>query len=256
MQNDLEKYIYQNRDKFDLKTPPPFVIDRIVEQMKAENKKKPTGILIPFPVIRWAAASLILVACGIAFLILRKIPDNTAIVKTNIPVETSKSPDDQSGNNGDSNKTEPVKKGMDAVDDDLAQNQNSKKLVRFAGLNNMESPASRINAASAASRLQNHGNDVVDALVLTLNSDPNSNVRLAALDGLGRFYQENYVRRQLIASLKKQHDPVVQIAMINLLTRMRESAILVELDRMVNDATIQKGVKDCAYSSILILRPS
>jgi hypothetical protein len=221
MPDDLEKFIHHNRDNFDMKAPPPFVIDRIVEQLKSDDKKKPGGILIPFRVIRWAAASLILIACGVTFL----------IVKTKVSINA-------------------------ATTDDLAQNQTSKKVVMFAGLRNMESPASRISAASAAEQLQNQGNDIVDALVQTLNNDPNGNVRLASLDGLARFYRENYVRRQLIASLRKQQDPVVQIAMIHLLTRMREFGILEELDRMVNDENIQKAVKDCAYSSILELRHS
>ena len=269
MQDDLEKYIDHNRDKFDLKTPPPFVIDRIVQELKTNDKKKPAGILISYRTIRWAAASLILVVCSIAFLTLRKQPAERTIVKTNVPVETTKTPDDQSENKsavskspddlsenkGAANKTETVKKATDDIDEP-AQNLASKKLVMFAGLHNMESPASRINAANAAEFLQNQGNDVVDALVRTLNSDPNSNVRLAALDGLARFHQENYVRRQLITCLRKQHDPIVQIAMIQLLTRMRESAILGVLDKMVRDENTQKAVKDCAYSSILLLRSS
>ncbi len=221
MPDDLEKFIHHNRDKFDVKAPPPFVINRIVKQLESDDKKKPAGILVPFRVIRWVAAILILVVCGITFL----------IVKTKVPMNAT-------------------------TTDDLIQNQTSKKGVMFAGLHNMESPASRITAASAAEQLQNQGNDIVDALVQTLNNDPNDNVRLAALDGLARFYRENYVRRQLIASLGMQQDPVVQIAMIHLLTRMRESGILEDLGRMVNDENIQKAVKDCAYSSILELRHS
>ncbi len=253
MQDDLEKFIDHNRDKFDMKTPPPFVIDRIVAELKTENKKKPAGILISFRTIRWAAASLILIVCGIAFLTLRKQPVDRTIVKSKVPVEATKTPDGLPENKNAATKSK----------DDLPENKStasktepSKKLVMFAGLHNMESPASRINAAYAAEHLQNQGNDVVDALVRTLNSDPNSNVRLAALDGLARFHRENYVRRQLIACLKKQHDPVVQIAMIHLLTRMRESAILGVLDKMVRDENTQKAVKDCAYSSILLLRSS
>jgi len=57
----------------------------------------------------------------------------------------------------------------------------------------------------------------------------------------------------LLASLKKQSDPLVQIALIGLLTRMRESGILTELEKMVQDPATEKTVKDCAYSSILQL---
>ena len=105
-------------------------------------------------------------------------------------------------------------------------------------------------------KLKNTGNDIVDALVNTLNTDPNANVRLAALDGLTRFYRDDYVRKKLIASLKKQQDPLVQIALIDLLTRMRESGILSELEKIVNDENTQKAVKDCAYSGIIQLRSS
>jgi HEAT repeat protein len=166
-------------------------------------------------------------------------------------------------------KTEPVKrKSVDAVDHDLAvrkqalfakfktESPASAKHVMFAGLNNMESSASRINAASQSYKLKNTGNDIVDALVNTLNTDPNANVRLAALDGLGRFYRDDYVRKKLMASLKKQQDPLVQIALIDLLTRMRESGILSELEKIVNDENTQKAVKDCAYSGIIQLRSS
>lgn len=272
MKDDLERFIQHNRDGFDNKTPAPIVLDRILEQMqpKKENNK-PTGILIPFRVIGWAAASLILIAAGIVFLTLKKQPENITLVKTNVPGHEAKNPDDsfvKEAVTADKVKNEPGHKGIDAVDNDLAirkqalaaklkaQNVTSEKLVMFAGLRNMESPASRISAASAADRFQNHDNDVVDALVETLNSDPNANVRLAALDGLARFYQEKYVKRQLIASLKKQQDPVVQIAMINLLIRIKASGILAELDKIVNDENTQKAVKDCAYSGIFQLRSS
>jgi hypothetical protein len=101
--------------------------------------------------------------------------------------------------------------------------------------------------------LKNAGNDIVDALTETLNNDPSANVRLAALDGLTRFYRNGYVRKKLIASLKKQQDPLVQIALINLLTQMRELGILTELDKIVNNENTDKAVKDCAYSGIIQL---
>lgn len=126
----------------------------------------------------------------------------------------------------------------------------------FAGLNNMYSPASRISAASEADQFKSAEQDVVDALATTLDSDPNTNVRLAALDGLAQFYQDKHVRKKLIASLKKQQDPLVEIALINLLTRMKESAILRQLKQMVEDDNTLKAVKDCAYSSMFSLRSS
>jgi len=272
VKDDLEKFVHNNRDKFDTKTPDPAVLGRILEQMQVKKEVKPKGIVIPFRVIRWAAACLILAACGIVFWTLQKGPE-TDIVKTKAPVSTMvKNPAGDSvkkAQPAEVAKAEPTKrKSVDAVDEDLTirkqvlfaklktERLSSEKRVMFAGLNNMESPASRITAASRVYKLKNAGNDVVDALVKTLNNDPNTNVRLAALDGLARFYRDDYVRKKLVASLEKQQDPLVQITLINLLTRMRESGILEELEKIVNDENTQKAVKDCAYSGIIQLRSS
>ncbi len=270
MKNELENFIQHNRDKFDNKTPDPAVLSRILQQMQPIEKPAAKGIVIPFRVIQWAAACIVFFAIAFAFWRLRKGPDNSLAVKSitlklqpAVPLsDTVKQPEQtqMAQNNA------PQPKRFDAIDADIAarkkvlaaklktQNLNTQKEVVFASLNNMESPARRITAASEAYKLKNTGNDIVDALVETLNTDPSANVRLAALDGLTRFYQDTYVRKKLIASLKKQQDPLVQIALINLLTRMREAGILQELDKIVNDDNTQKPVKDCAYSGILQLQ--
>jgi len=271
VKNDLEKFIKDNRDAFDKKMPPPIVLDRILQQMGVKEEVKPKGVLIPFRVIWMAAACFLLMAFGAAFWIFKKQTETAAIVKTAPPaapqVKSLASTTAKAEPAAEATKNEnPARKSVEAVDEDLARRQQvlmarleasnlrSQKEVVFAGLRNMESPATRITVASEAYKLKNTGNDIVDALVSTLNNDPNANVRLAALDGLARFYSETYVRKKLVASLKKQQDPIVQIALINLLTRMKESGILSELDKIVNDENTEKPVKDCAYSGIITLR--
>ncbi len=271
MKDELEKFIRNNQDYFDGKFPGPTVLDRVLEQMQPKEKPKQTGILIPFPTVRRAAVVFTLITCGVALWTLQKRPEPIAKVKIKAFGQqqfTKRQP-------CSSQKVEPTeatetakRESADLVDEDLnirkqallaklrAKSLNAKKQVIFAGLNNMASPASRITSASIASKFNNTSNDIVDALVETLNTDPNANVKLAALDGLNRFYRRNYVRKKLIASLKKQEDPVVQIALINLLTRIKKSGILEELEKMVNDENTQKVVKDCAYSSIIQLSSS
>lgn len=271
MENELEKYIQNNRDGFDQKVPDPIILNRILETMQDNGAKEARGIVIPFHVLRLAAVCLVLITCGLTFWIIQKQPGaNTNLAKKSVTKQRIKTIDVYSKkieNSPELVKTEIVKrKSVDAVDRDIvlrkrvlltqwkARSSNSNKLVIFAGLNNMDSPASRINAAGSTFKLKNTGNDVVDALVEALNNDPSANVRLAALDGLARFYRETYVRKQLITSLKKQQDPVVQIALIELLTRMKESGILSELDKLISDDNTMKAVKDCAYSSVFRLR--
>ena len=269
MKSDLESFVRKNREDLDINTPNPDVLNRVLQQMNDINKKQHRGILIPFRVLQWAAAILVFISCAFIFNLLQKPVQSISKLKAKDTThrQTDKAVHDTVLQAAATLRLYPQKRrSLATVDDDLNVRKkklfvqikvwNSKKEVMFAALNNMESPASRVNAVSDAFELNNKDNDVVDALVATLNHDPSPNVRLAALDGLARFYKEVYVRKQLVASLKKQQDPVVQIVLIQLLTRMKESSILNELDKLVNDEKTLRAVKDCAYSCIYQLRSS
>jgi len=251
MKPELEKYIQNNLDELDRVKPDPAVLNRILQQMKPAGKTADRGILITFRTMRWAAACLIAVACGLIIWQSQKQTTPGIVFKKTVtrPQEVKRQNSDTAAN-----------KGIDAADEDLAVRKSTlatairdKKMVSFAGFSTIASAADRINAVSAAAVLTNTRNEVVNGLVDVLDKDPNTNVRLAALDGLARFYRDDYTRKKLLVSLKKQTDPLVQIALIGLLTRMRESGILTELEKMVRDPATEKTVKDCAYSSILQL---
>ena len=272
MKDELEDFIANHRDELDSKRPNPAVLARILGQMQSEQEAKPKGVLIPFRILQWTAACIIILVGGIAIWALQKQPDFKTITPVALVVHKKLIQPYNGANDVVSTiVAEPNKikrNNVDLVDEAIAlrreqlitklnvKRATQQKIALFASLKNMDSPASRINATSGIYQLKNAGRDVVEALVQTLNNDPNANVRMAALDGLAKFYREQYVCRKLIASLKKQQDPAVQIAMIELLTRMKESAILTELDKLVNDEYTMKAVKDCAYSSIFRLRSS
>jgi hypothetical protein len=272
VKDELENFIANHRDELDNKQPDPAVLARILGQMQNEQKAGPKGVLITFRMLQWAAAFVIILGGCIIVWSVQKQTDNKLNTATAVMEHKVLTPKGDSSNEVAS---APVAKlhiiknsSVDSVDEAIALRRDElvtklgaskavrQKLALFASLKNMDSPASRINATSGIYQLKNAGKDVVDALVQTLNSDPNANVRMAALDGLAKFYREQYVRKKLVASLKKQQDPAVQIAMIELLTRMKESAILTELDELVNDDKTMTAVKDCAYSSIFRLRSS
>lgn len=120
-------------------------------------------------------------------------------------------------------------------------------------LGNETSASQRIRGATVAMDLTKADDEVVNVLVRTMNDDPNSNVRLAALDALSKFQDEPSVRKALITSLSTQKDPIVQIALIQLLVRMKEKSVLKDLQHIVDDERNLKAVKDEAYSGILKL---
>ena len=70
---------------------------------------------------------------------------------------------------------------------------------------------------------------------------------------LGKFNNEGKVRNALIQSLSSQKDPVVQIALIQLLVKIKETGVLKQLEELTKDASTMKAVKDEAYSGILKL---
>ncbi len=268
MKPDLEKYIQDNLHELDRNKPDPAVLKRILLQMDPAKKNASNGILIPFRTLRLVAACAAAIVCGLIIWFAQKPSPQQNIVKTTaVPEPVAKLKDSLVPppfvkNSGIDSVTQhtAVQNSFRATDEDLAVRKSKlaeiirgKKMVQFAGFKNMASAAERINALSAVRSVKNTGNEVVNSLVDVLNTDPNANVRLAALDGLARFYRDDYTRKKLLLSLKKQTDPVVQIALIGLLTRMRESGIVAELEKMVQNPATEKTVKDCAYSSILQL---
>lgn len=123
----------------------------------------------------------------------------------------------------------------------------------LAMIGNENSASQRMRGVNVALTYERADDDVVNALVKTMNEDKNTNVRLAALDALSKFHQEPSVRKALIASLAKQNDPIVQIALIQLMVKMKEKGVLKDLNRIIEDTNTIKPVKDEAYSGILKL---
>jgi len=52
---------------------------------------------------------------------------------------------------------------------------------------------------------------VIKALFTTLNSDPNINVRLVAIESLAKYAETPEVRMELVKSIELQDAPLVQI---------------------------------------------
>lgn len=123
----------------------------------------------------------------------------------------------------------------------------------MAMLGNDQSASSRIQGVNVSLNFTRPDDAIVDALVKTMNEDPNSNVRLAALEALSRFLNEKKVREELVKSLAKQKDPIVQIQLIQLLVKMKEKQVVDDLQKIVDDENTMHAVKDEAYSAIMKL---
>ena len=256
MNNELEKFIAENRESFDDRVPGADVLSRIQQRLDhTEVLSKKKGIVISFASIRWVAAACVILLTGIS--IWRMNSDTTKnekklFVGAKPPVQSNKITVTEPAETTITKQQELISQPTETTVFVSAKTNQRKELL-FAHLNNMESASTRIAAAMNAYEMKNADRDIVDALFATMNSDPNTNVRLAALEALTKFRREPYVRKQLTASLKKQKDPMVQVELIHLLTKMKQTSILNELEKLVKDVHTSEAVKDRAYSSILTL---
>jgi hypothetical protein len=135
----------------------------------------------------------------------------------------------------------------------LRSQVNDVKEVLTLNLLNEESASERIRAVNYAEEINNPDEKIVTALIATMNEDKNVNVRLTALYALARFSDKTAVTDSLIVSLKKQTDPIMQIALINILTEKKETKAKELIREILLDKNTLKPVKDIAQKGLNLL---
>ncbi|EAY23828.1 HEAT repeat domain-containing protein [Microscilla marina] len=114
------------------------------------------------------------------------------------------------------------------------------------------SASERLKAVKTTARNFTDNNDqAIDALINTLNSDENQNVRLAAANALFVYKDNPKVRNALIVSISHQTDPVVKIAMVNMLLALKDKRVKEPIERILkNDKEIPEKVKEVIQNNL------
>lgn len=133
---------------------------------------------------------------------------------------------------------------------ELKTDINNLNKVVMASLLNQSSAADRISGLSRTSQLTNVDTQFYSTLILLLNSDPDVNVRMAAVNALTNFVDNEYVRRELIISLGLQSSPLVQVSLIDILASIKETDSSSTLIRMINNPDINENVKKRAKKAL------
>jgi len=113
-----------------------------------------------------------------------------------------------------------------------------------------KSPIERLRGINLSYGLKNPDTRTIEALLNTLDSDPNVNVRLAAVDALYLFYNSPSVKEGIVRSLFKQTSPLVQVALVDLLVTMRERQALESFKKLIEANELNPGVKQKLESGI------
>ena len=112
------------------------------------------------------------------------------------------------------------------------------------------SPSERIRGVNLSYGIEQPDTQTLTKLLDALNSDPNVNVRLAAVNALYLFRDNEIVREGLVKSLSRQSSPLVQVALIDLMVDIRERQAIDALKQLIQDEELTPEVKQRAEQSI------
>ncbi len=105
------------------------------------------------------------------------------------------------------------------------------------------SASDRIQGVGYSAEVKNPNGTTLAALLKAVDSDPNPNVRLAAVDALYLFRDRPGVRESLVKSLSAQSYPLVQVALIDFLVEVRETRAIEALKKLIDAGDLTPEVK-------------
>jgi hypothetical protein len=121
---------------------------------------------------------------------------------------------------------------------EIAQLQSQMESLRqTVALSMLQDPSSssRIRGVTYASQVQRPDRQIEQALLYTVNHDANVNVRLRAVDALENLAGNPDIQRALVDALPLQDSPLVEIALIDVLTEVNDKAAIPALRQLAED---------------------
>ncbi|HEY4784426.1 MAG TPA: HEAT repeat domain-containing protein [Bacteroidales bacterium] len=112
------------------------------------------------------------------------------------------------------------------------------------------SASQRIKAVSYTDEIGKIDPKVTDALLTTLNEDPNVNVRLMTLEALVKYANDPKVREGLVQSLVRQDSPLMQSAIADVMVKLQEKSSVRYLRQLLHKKDLNQMVKTKIEQSI------
>ncbi|MDX1665867.1 MAG: HEAT repeat domain-containing protein [Saprospiraceae bacterium] len=122
--------------------------------------------------------------------------------------------------------------------------------MMFMSMLEQPSASTRIQAINRAPSQMGADQEIVTALAERLNFDDNVNVRLKAAEALAKFADQPGVTALLIRSMENQDRPEVQIALIEILTRLGAKEAVGEFHKLMERDTVMEVVRHTAAYGI------
>lgn len=116
----------------------------------------------------------------------------------------------------------------------------------------LEQPSAnkRLQAVSEANKFDRANEAVINVLLLTLDTDPNTNVRLASIESLANYADDPMVRQGLVRSIANQTSPIVQVTLANLMVVLQEKKSVGQFKKLLEQKGLDTIVKQRIENSI------
>ena len=122
---------------------------------------------------------------------------------------------------------------------------NMRQMVTLSLLQ-QQNASERLKGVTWSYRVEESDTEVLSALLYTVNHDPNVNVRLAAVDALHTFADSPVARKGLVQAIGKQDSPMVQVALIDTLSELRDKQAVPALEALVKNDKTNQAVRERA----------
>jgi len=116
-----------------------------------------------------------------------------------------------------------------------------------------QSPSDRIKAVNHVNDLDKIDQKIITALLSTLNTDPNVNVRLVTVEALLEFADIPEVRQGLVQSISRQNSPLVQLALAESMAALQEKAAVSPLQKLLEKKDLVDSVREQIEKSLQTL---
>lgn len=137
-----------------------------------------------------------------------------------------------------------IKSGQDEQISSLKKEMDATKQAVINSLQNQSSPSQRIMGVNASFELEKADDEIITVLITTMNADDNINVRLAAIEALYQFSSEEKVKDAFIRALATQKEPILQLALIDILVNLKENRAVDNMQKLIDDVETLESVKD------------
>lgn len=208
------------------------------EHKQAENAKSSIGASLK---TWWAKLNYRRLGYNLSYAVVGILVGAVGMYYLNQPAQ----PIEKIANKQDKNALAVIQKKLNKMEED------QKRLI--SSLLEEKSASERLRAVNLTSNISEVDTKITKALLKTLNTDPNVNVRLTTVEALAQFATRPEVRTGLIKSIAKQESPLVQIALIDVMIELQEKGSVKALKDLLKKQDLNEAVKGKVQQGIQVL---